>query len=268
MAVSSFVITDVTARAGRARPFAGALLVASLWLACAGPAAAQTEIADPLESVNRKVFVFNDTLDQYVLEPVARGFRFVTPRFVRTGLRNFIDNLKTPVVLANDLFQAEPTRATQTIGRFMFNTIVGVGGLVDVGGLLGMPERHHEDFGQTLAVYGIGTGPYLMVPFIGPSNPRDLVGSAVDLVFDPLTFIAPSSVNYGRRGADIVSFREANIENFDEFRRSSLDLYAATRTLTEQLRSSEIRNGAPPDQDSIYDEDIYDLEDPAADAAN
>jgi phospholipid-binding lipoprotein MlaA len=239
-----------------------ALLAVLLCFCLATPGQAQSEIRDPLEAINRPIFKFNDALDQYVLEPVARGYRLVTPSFVRTGIRNFLYNLRTPVTLANDMLQGEATRATQTIGRFMFNTILGFGGFVDVGGMLGMPERHFEDFGQTLAVYGVGSGPYLMLPLLGPSNPRDLAGTVVDLVFDPLTFVGPTEVQPSRRAADVVSFREANMEEIEEFRRTSLDLYAATRTLAIQVRQSEIRNGAPADLDTIYDEEFYDLDDP------
>lgn len=247
-----------------------ALLTAAMIIVSSAPLGAQPSAGDPLESFNRGSFSFNLALDRYLLEPVAKGYRFVTPSFVRTGVTNFLYNLKTPVVVANDLLQGEPRRATESVGRFMFNTILGVGGLVDVGGLLGMPERHFEDFGQTLAVYGVGSGPYIMVPLLGPSNPRDLVGTVVDFAFDPLTFIAPTSVSLGRRGASIVSFREANIETIDELQRTSLDFYAATRTLAQQLRDTEIRNGAAaPLEDiydeSIFDEDIDDLEDPEDD---
>jgi phospholipid-binding lipoprotein MlaA len=164
-------------------------------------------------------------------------------------------------VLANDLLQGEFDRAEKTLGRFMLNTILGAGGFVDVATMVGMPERHDEDFGQTLAVYGIGDGPYLMLPLLGPSNPRDATGRLVDLLFDPLFFLAPTDVNYGRFGAEVVTFREQNIETIDELERSSLDLYAATRTLVRQLRANEIRNGAPAPIEDIYDEDIYQLDD-------
>lgn len=222
------------------------------------PAKAQPSAGDPLETFNRGSFAFNLALDRYLLRPVAQTYRFVTPGFVRTGVTNALENLATPVTVANDLLQGEPTRATESVGRFMFNTILGLGGFVDVGGMLGMPERHREDFGQTLAVYGVGTGPYIMVPLLGPSNPRDLVGTVVDFAFDPFTFIAPTSASLSRRGADIVSFREANLETIDELKRTSIDFYAATRTLSQQLRETEIRNGAPAPLDDLYEEDIYD----------
>jgi phospholipid-binding lipoprotein MlaA len=248
----------------------------ALWMtaACSTGTSAQPNAGDPLETFNRGTFQFNLTLDRYILEPIAKTYRFVTPGFVRTGITNALHNLGTPVTVANDLLQGEPRRATESVGRFMFNTILGFGGFVDVGGMLGMPERHREDFGQTLAVYGVGSGPYLMVPLLGPSNPRDLAGLVVDFAFDPFTFFAPTEASLARRGTDVVSVRERNIENFDELERTSIDFYAATRTLAQQFRETQIRNGAPAPLDDIYNEDIYDesifdedvdnLDDPAA----
>jgi phospholipid-binding lipoprotein MlaA len=224
------------------------------------PAFAQNDEDDPLEPVNRAVFQFNYFLDRVVLKPVAVLYRDATPEFVRTGVDNFLANLRTPVNLANDLLQGDFAQSRLTLGRFMLNTILGVGGLVDVGGMVGMPERRSEDFGQTLAVHGVGPGPYLMLPLLGPSNPRDAVGRVVDLGFDPLFFVAPPAVSFGRFGAQTVSTREHNIESFDELQRSSLDLYAAVRTLSRQLRANEIRNGAPAPLENIYNEDIYQLD--------
>ncbi len=245
---------------GRLRIVTRAFLFALVVLMSFGslPVTAQPSAGDPLETFNRGSFQFNLALDRYILKPVAQTYRFITPGFVRTGVSNALHNLTTPVTVANDLLQGEPRRATEGVGRFMFNTILGFGGLVDVGGMLGMPERHYEDFGQTLAVYGVGTGPYVMVPLLGPSNPRDLFGKVVDFAFDPFTFFAPTSASLGRRGADLVALREANIETIDELQRTSIDFYAATRTLAQQLRESEIRNGAPAPLDDLYEEDIYD----------
>jgi phospholipid-binding lipoprotein MlaA len=245
-----------------------ALLVLALLVT---PALAQDEPNDPLEPLNRGIFEVNRVLDGLLLEPAARIYRMATPQFFRTGVSNFLANLSTPVVLANDLLQGEFERAELTLGRFMMNTILGLGGLIDVGGKLGMPERHFEDFGQTLAVYGVGSGPYLMLPLLGPSNGRDAVGRVVDLAFDPLTvlgaadvglFFEPTEVGLARTGADALSLREQNIEQIEELERSSIDLYAAVRTLYGQFRANEIRNGAPADIDDIYDEGLY--EDPEA----
>jgi phospholipid-binding lipoprotein MlaA len=236
---------------------------AGLMLACvlaAAPGLAQDRENDPLEPVNRAVFEFNRVLDGLILEPAARMYRTVAPQFVRDGVDNFLVNLRTPIVLANDLLQGEFARAEKTLGRFMLNTILGFGGLIDVGGRVGMPDRHSEDFGQTLAVYGVGEGPYLVLPLLGPSNPRDAVGRVVDLAFDPVFFLAPTDVGYGRFGAEALTFREQNIETVDELERSSIDFYAATRSLVRQLRANEIRNGAPAPIEDIYDEDIYQLD--------
>ncbi len=138
------------------RGIGGALLAAVL---LAAPALAQDDADDPLEPLNRGIFQFNRVLDGLLLEPAARMYRMATPQFFRTGVSNFLANLTTPVVLANDLLQGDFQRAELTLGRFMMNTILGLGGLIDVGGKLGMPPRHSEDFGQTLAVYGVGPGP-------------------------------------------------------------------------------------------------------------
>ena len=240
------------ARMLRARHAFGAAGLALILALSAAPAIAQEGENDPIEPANRAVFKFNRALDTVALEPMARGYRLVTPRLVRDGVENFLANLRTPVVLVNDLLQGEFKRGELTFGRFMLNTILGFGGLIDIGGWAGMPDRHSEDFGQTLAGYGVGEGPYLMLPLLGPSNPRDAVGRVVDLAFDPLTFLAPFPANGGRSGADAVSFRERNIENIDELERTSIDLYAATRTLTRQMRAQEIRNGAPAPIEDIY----------------
>jgi phospholipid-binding lipoprotein MlaA len=237
----------------------------------AAPALAQEQQDDPLEPLNRGIFQFNQVVDGLVLEPAARIYRMATPQFFRTGVRNFLANLSTPVVLANDLLQGKFDRAELTLGRFMMNTILGVGGLIDVGGKLGMPDRHYEDFGQTLAVYGVGPGPYLMLPLLGPSSGRDAVGRVVDLAFDPLTVLALTDVNIGvdptevslaRTGTEALSLREESLEQFDELRRSSIDLYAAVRTLYFQYRGNQIRDGAAAEIDDIYDENLY--EDPDA----
>jgi phospholipid-binding lipoprotein MlaA len=244
------------------RSVVGVALAVGLWTASA---LAQDDQNDPIEPVNRAIYKVNWFLDGLILEPAARIYRMVTPQFVRTGVTNFLANLRTPVVFVNDLLQGKPERAELTLGRFMFNTIMGVGGLIDVGGMLGMPERHHEDFGQTLGVYGVGPGPYLMLPLLGPSNVRDTVGQVVDLAFDPLTilgaigiFIVPTELGLARTGTEALSFRERNLENIDELRRSSIDEYAAVRALYRQLRASEIRDGAAADLDDIYDENLYD----------
>jgi phospholipid-binding lipoprotein MlaA len=242
----------------------------------AAPALAQEQQDDPLEPLNRGIFQFNRVVDGLLLEPAARMYRMATPQFFRTGVRNFLGNLSTPVVLANDLLQGDFQRAELTLGRFMMNTILGLGGLIDVGGKLGMPERHYEDFGQTLAVYGVGFGPYLMLPLLGPSSGRDAVGRVVDLAFDPLTVVGaadidvvidPTTISLARTGAEALSQREQSLEQVDELRRSSIDLYAAVRTLYFQYRENQIRNGVPAEIDDIYDENLYEDPDSLSDGS-
>jgi phospholipid-binding lipoprotein MlaA len=228
---------------------------------CGAPAAAQDE-NDPFEPANRVVFQFNQVLDGLILEPVARMYRMATPELFREGFDNFLSDLTTPRVLANDLFQGEFKRAEMTLGRFMINTILGLGGIIDVAGWAGMPPRHSEDFGQTLATYGVGEGPYLVLPVLGPSNPRDAVGRGLDLLFDPLFYLAPGAVQLQRDGANGINLRERNLETIEQLQRSSIDLYAATRTLVRQHRADEVRNGAPAPLEDIYDEDLYQFDPP------
>lgn len=232
----------------------------------APPASAQESENDPLEPVNRAVFQFNQVVDGLVIEPAARIYRMVFPQIVRDSVGNVVANLSAPVVLANDLLQGDLERAELTLGRFMLNTTLGLGGIIDIGDKVGMPERHWEDFGQTLAVWGVGSGPYLVLPILGPSNPRDAVGRGVDFLFDPYALLAPTEATLGRSAASGLEFREANIETLEELERSSLDLYASVRTLYRQMRAAAIRQGEPAPLEDIYDESIFEeeFEDPAA----
>jgi phospholipid-binding lipoprotein MlaA len=225
--------------------------------------------SDPLEPANRAVFDVNDFLDQLLFEPFSRIYRAVLPGLVRESITNVLENAATPVVLANDLFQGEWQRAHTTFGRFMLNTIPGVGGIVDVASWAGMPEGHYEDFGQTLAAHGVPSGPYLVLPILGPSNPRDVAGRVVDLLMNPTFWLLPTDASIAKSGVDAINYRSQNIETIEELRRTSLDFYSATRSLFIQLRAAEIRNGRPAPIEDIYDESIYDLDDdPEASNAN
>ncbi|UCH74976.1 MAG: VacJ family lipoprotein [Rhodospirillales bacterium] len=204
------------------------------------------ELNDPLEPMNRAIFEFNQVVDRALLRPLAIGYRTVLPRGVRAAVRNFINNLEAPVVLINDLLQGEGLRARDTVGRFTTNTILGLGGLIDIATDAGIPY-HDEDFGQTLAVWGFDSGPYLILPLYGPSNIRDTAGLAGDIVLDPVGYyirrehgLTGSVIRYT---VDTVDWRAANLELIDELRRSSIDFYAATRSAYRQQRANEIRNG-------------------------
>lgn len=199
---------------------------------------------DPLEIPNRMFFAFNEALDFAVIRPVAVTYRFIVPTGVRNSVRNFLRNLRTPVILANDLLQGDLERAETTFARFFINSTIGLLGLFDIAADSGYPY-HEEDFGQTLGTYGAGEGFYLVLPVLGPSSLRDGSGRIVDIFLDPLTYLAPQEVNLGRAAATGVDLRSRNIEELDSLKADSLDFYARIRSLYRQHRESEINNGAP-----------------------
>lgn len=203
---------------------------------------------DPLELPNRFIFAFNEMLDFAVFRPVAVTYRFLVPEPVRDSVRNFLRNLSTPVILANDLLQGEFGRAETTATRFAINSTAGLLGLFDVADDMGY-AYHDEDFGQTLAVYGMGEGVYLVLPILGPSSIRDGVGLIVDSYLDPLTYVAENNDAEEwllvRRAVAGIDFRARNIETLDDLKRDSIDFYARIRSLYRQTRANEINNGAP-----------------------
>ena len=203
------------------------------------------EANDPLEPWNRGVLEFNRGFDDFVLRPIAIVYRHILPDVARERIHLFLMNLRTPVILANDLMQGEPERAGETLERFVINSTVGVGGLFDVAAEWGL-EPHNEDFGQTLAVWGAGEGPYLMLPFFGPSNPRDATGIAVDLFLDPLNYLLDDKYLLARFGTRVVDERERHIEDLDNLEATTIDFYAALRSLYRQYRDNEVRNRALP----------------------
>ncbi len=202
------------------------------------------EPKDPLEVPNRLIFAFNRALDIFVIRPVAVTYDFWVPDKVRESVGNFLRNLSTPMILANDLLQGEGERAGITASRFVINSTAGILGLFDVAEDMGYP-RHSEDFGQTLGSYGMGEGIYVVLPLLGPSSARDGVGKVVDIFLDPVTYLAPQNVALGRTVADGVQLRSENIEILDELERDSIDFYARIRSLYRQNRENEIRNGEP-----------------------
>lgn len=214
------------------------------------PAAAQDAgDDDPLEDINRAVYDFNRVLDGLLLKPAAMIYRGVLPEEVRDGVRNVLDNLQGPVILANDLMQGEFDRAQITAERFAINTTVGVLGIFDAAKRYGR-YRHQEDFGQTLGTWGVGDAPYLILPVLGPSNPRDLTGLIVDsFVIDPWGHIARANdadwFSYTRLGLNIVDTRSRNIEALDDIERNQIDPYSFIRTTSRQRRANDVLNGRP-----------------------
>lgn len=206
------------------------------------------EANDPLEPMNRYFFELNGFADEVLLKPLAGWYYIALPNFAQDGIRNAVNNVRTPVILANDLFQGEFERAGTTFGRFLVNSTLGLGGLFDVAEKMGL-ERHDEDFGQTMAVAGVDEGPYLVLPLIGPSNPRDAFGKIVDAFLDPMTYLTFFTnvgwINTTRNGLDIVDFRARNLQTLDQIKKGSLDYYATVRSLYRQRRADEISNGNP-----------------------
>ncbi len=211
---------------------------------------ASSEVSDPLEDVNRVIFDINLALDKVVLRPIASAYG-VLPGGIKDSVRNFLRNLKTPVILANNLLQGDIQGASDTVGRFLTNTIIGLGGLFDVanGNGKGIAYRS-EDFGQTLAVWGAGEGPYLMLPILGPSNLRDTAGMVPDYFMDPITWWdinsdrdAPTVIAIGGRVLEAIDSRSRNMKQLEDLEATSLDFYATVRSLYHQQRENMIRNG-------------------------
>ena len=238
-----------------------ALVIASAAV-LAGCATSDNEFNDPYESVNREIFAFNQTIDDNVLEPVAETYRDVVPDPLRANVRNLLRHFNTPWIFVNEVLQGDWEGAEVAASRFFINTIAGLGGLNDVAG--GDPELAYrsEDFGQTLAVWGVESGPYLVLPLLGPSTPRDVGGLVVDTVADPvgLAFGVGADIaafGYARGGASAIDQREAVLDTLDEVERSALDYYAALRSLYQQNRAAEIVDGGEDEGIDIPD---YDLE--------
>ena len=207
-----------------------------------GPADATN---DPLESINRDNFAVNQIVDTNAIKPIATFYSAELPEPAREGVHNILVNLKLPVTFGNDILQREVMRSAQTLGRFTINSTVGVGGLVDVAGKIGIP-RHDADFGETLAKYGVDEGPYLVLPIVGPSNLRDAAGKVADAFLDPFTYITFGGSTYflvGRDGLQIVDARSRNMNAIDDLERSSLDFYATVRSAYRQHRSAEVEGG-------------------------
>ena len=200
---------------------------------------------DPLEPMNRAIFKFNLYADNLLLKPLALLYRTFIPPEPRRGIHNFLDNLRAPVTLANDLLQGELDRASITVQRFAVNSTAGIGGLLDVASDLGLPP-HREDFGQTAAVWGSGEGFYLVLPIFGPSNVRDGIGLGVDTFLDPLVYLVDTDILVSRTAVRGIDERERVIDSLDEIERTSIDYYATLRSLYRQHRADEIRNGKPP----------------------
>jgi phospholipid-binding lipoprotein MlaA len=215
------------------------------------PAAPQEAVSDPWIKLNRANFAVHEAIDKAALGPIAKRYRTATPGFFRSGVNNILDNLAAPTTFVNDVLQGEGKRAGTTFGRFVINTTVGVGGLFDPATGLGL-SKHSEDFGQTLARWGVPSGPYLFVPLRGPTNVRDLLASPVDLATNPLAYVksgnddvAPLTAT-GIVGA--VAVRESLIDQIETLR-TSPDPYISYRSFATVAREAAIANGRDATQE-------------------
>ncbi|MFQ5479310.1 MAG: VacJ family lipoprotein [Candidatus Binatia bacterium] len=213
------------------------------------------DIKDPFEVMNRGTFWFNDQLDAFILEPVAIGWDFIVPDGVQTAVGNFFENLGFPVVFVNDLLQGKLRQATHDVGRFVMNTTIGLGGLLDPASHYGL-ERSNEDFGQTLGRWGSGSGPYLVLPLLGPSNPRDALGLAVDTVARVWPFFVDSTITWSAAGADTINTRSLLLEEVEVAKEGSLDYYAAVRNAYTQRRESLIGDYRR-EKETVEEDDLY-----------
>jgi phospholipid-binding lipoprotein MlaA len=233
-----------------------ALFAAAALAGCATPPTdpaarvAYEQSNDPLEPLNRKTFALNQFLDKWFFKPTAQGYVAVVPSDARKAVHHMLDNMKEPTLFFNNVLQGQFKRASITLGRFVVNTTVGFGGMVDVMTLSGV-ERQPADFGQTLYVWGVSSGPYLILPILGPTNPRDAVGSAVDSYDDPFTILANdhgvTELTTARFVVGGIEERASVLDELDSLEKNSVDFYAEMRSLAQQHRAAELRNGKAPD---------------------
>jgi len=231
------------------------LMLAAVLIGCATPPTDPADLAiyeqnnDPLEPLNRKVFSLNLALDHAVFRPVAKAYVYIVPDDGRAAVHHMLDNFKEPTVFFDNVLQGEFKRAGITLGRFLINSTVGFAGIVDVATLSGF-ERQPADFGQTLYVWGIKSGPYLILPIFGPSNPRDAIGQGVDSYADPFTIWANdhgvTELTTTRLIAGGVDDRAQVLDILDDLEKNSVDFYAQLRSLAQQNRAAELTHGTAP----------------------
>lgn len=227
-----------------------ALVGAMLVTGCSGndgyqSYAGNTVIQDPMEEVNRKIFAFNTAIDNAIIHPIVDGYRYVVPKFARKGIHNFLVNLSSPVSFMNQALQGDARGAGRVFERAAINTFIGLGGLIDMAAHEGI-TREQEDFGQTLGVWGVGHGPYLVVPVMGPVTTRDGIGFMVDGFADPLRMYLFNTneehLHYTRMGLNYLDLRNDLKDVLEDLQRSSIDYYAATRSIYYQRRDALVRD--------------------------
>ena len=212
------------------------------------------EIDDPFEDLNRDIFIFNENLDEKLLKPAALTYRKVTPQFARTGVTNFFNNLEEIDTTINQVLQGEIKYAFNDASRFVINSTIGLLGLIDVASKMGL-ERHEEDFGQTLGVWGFNSGPYIMIPFLGPSNPRDLLSRPISSFLSGTFAMEDNDVKLTLIGIDALETRERLL---DAETLIIGDKYIFVKDAYVQSREYEINNGSTENDEFLDDmDDIF-----------
>jgi phospholipid-binding lipoprotein MlaA len=216
-------------------------------LACLVMAGCATtrENPDPWEGLNRKTYAFNDALDRAVMKPVAQGYQKVTPAFMQEGVNNFFDNIEDVATSLNNFLQGKPKHGFSDAGRFLANTILGIFGLWDVATPMGL-EKHYEDFGQTLGVWGVPPGPYLVLPLLGPSSARDAPAKVVDPAWYYADAVNPERLYWGLWGLEKVRTRANLLKSESILDQAALDKYTFIRDAWLQRRQSQVYDGSPP----------------------
>jgi len=227
------------------RPFIS-IVTASLLAGCASAWHPKTP-ADPYESYNRAVFAFNLGVDRHVYRPVARGYDFITPYFMQDRIRNFFSNVNQVPIIANDLLQVNASWTVSDVGRLLVNSTLGLGGLFDPATPLGM-TKHNQDFGLTMAVWGMRESPYFVFPFLPPGTTRDFFGTLVDgYAFSVWAYVQPNWVGYSARGLDFVQQR-AKLLSADKSVDQAFDPYLFVRDYYLQNRKAKIQKVLHPQE--------------------
>lgn len=224
------------------------VLSLSLLSACASVPGGPTE-GDPFESYNRAMFSFNDGLDEYILKPVAEGYDAVLPRPIKTGVSNFFSNLGDIFVILNDLLQFKFTQAIEDTSRFIFNSTIGLYGIFDVATPMGL-HKHNEDFGQTLATWGVADGPYIVLPFLGPRTARGTAGLVIDSSYDPVYDITDDEARYGTILLRTIDTRYKLLKVSRVVEQAAIDKYSFVRDAYLQNRKNLVYDGNPPEEEN------------------
>jgi len=233
-------------RCGGLGRVAGILLTAILATGCAH--SPPDDPRDPLEGVNRKIYAFNDTVDDYTTKPLTKGYRRITPPPVEQGVSNFFANLLYPTTIINQFLQLKPVEGSRDLLRFLTNSTLGVAGLFDVATRLNLPADD-EDFAQTLGYWGVGQGAYIMLPLLGPSTGRGIVGHVGDAFTNPINYIEDDAVRYGLHAAYLFNLR-ASLLPFERNIENAFDEYLFIRTLYLENRREKVHDGETPQREN------------------